>query len=218
MEIWANCESFAWEGNTNDRTSALVPASFNRLLSQQVAASAAGVDRIISFMMNGIYEDPQAEYLLGQPHWSAVAYRDYMSWLGGGRYWAVVEASLCGKYGPVTLEDPNDPLWTRFMSGRYEIPVPESDGSLEALLIRVLNCAKDGIVPPQKFALYGTDSNGHERLLKIVDTPYFPNTRHDAYVDCVLIERLSEYSDYKNIKVAFYNENATYVDRMIVNP
>ena len=218
IQLWANCESFAWEGNTNDRTSALVPASFNRLLSQQVAASAAGVERIISFMMNGIYENPQAEYLLGQPHWSGVAYEDYMAWLNSDRYWSVVEAALCGKYGAVALEDPNDQLWNKYDAGYNEISLPEYEGNLESLLIRTLNCRKDGILPPQKFALYGMDESGCSRLLKLVDAPYFPNNRHDAYVDCVVVEGLTEFCQYKNIRVVFYNENTTLIDRIIVNP
>ena len=218
IHLWANCETFAWEGNTNDRTSALVPAAFNRLLSQQVAASAAGVERIISFMINGIYEDPKAEYLLGQPHWSCVAYNDYMSWLDGSRYWSVVEAALCGKYGAVALEDPNDKFWNRYESGYNEIPLPKFEGKLESLLLRTLNCKKDNIVPPHKYALYGVDENGYSTLLKLVDAPYFANNRHDAYVDCVLIEGLANLDQYKNIKVAFYSENTTLIDRIIVNP
>ena len=55
IEMWANCETFTWENATNDRNSALIPASYPRLLSQQVAASNASVDRIISFMFPGIH-------------------------------------------------------------------------------------------------------------------------------------------------------------------
>ena len=39
IQMWANCESFAWEKATNDRMSALVPASFSRLLSQLAVAT-----------------------------------------------------------------------------------------------------------------------------------------------------------------------------------
>lgn len=62
IEMWANCETFTWEEGTNDRQSALIPAAYSRLLSQQVAASAAGVDRIISFMFGGIIENPASPY------------------------------------------------------------------------------------------------------------------------------------------------------------
>lgn len=65
IEMWANCETFTWEQGTNDRSSALIPAAYPRLLSQQVAASVAGVDRIISFMVCGIIESPTSTYQLG---------------------------------------------------------------------------------------------------------------------------------------------------------
>ena len=87
IQMWANCESFAWEKATNDRTSALVPASFSRLLSQLAVATEGGVDRIISFMMYGIYEDPASPYQIGQPFWSNKAHQDYMAWTNGDRYW-----------------------------------------------------------------------------------------------------------------------------------
>ncbi len=41
IALWANCETFTWENELNDRTSALIPAAYSRLLSQQAAASAA---------------------------------------------------------------------------------------------------------------------------------------------------------------------------------
>lgn len=65
IEMWANCETFTWEQGTNDRSSALIPAAYPRLLSQQVAASVAGVDRIISFMVCGIIESPTSTYQWG---------------------------------------------------------------------------------------------------------------------------------------------------------
>ena len=69
FEMWSNCETFTWEEGTNDRQSALIPAAYARLLSQQAAASAAGVDKIISFMFGGIIEDPKSQFQLGQPTW-----------------------------------------------------------------------------------------------------------------------------------------------------
>lgn len=80
IEMWANCETFTWEEGTNDRQSALIPAAYSRLLSQQVAASVGGVDRIISFMFGGIIEDPKSAYRLGQPVWSNNLYQNYMAW------------------------------------------------------------------------------------------------------------------------------------------
>lgn len=97
IEMWANCETFTWEEGTNDRTSALIPAAYPRLLSQQVAASAAGVDKIISFMFYGIIEDPESKYQLGQPVWSNKVYTDYMDWKNGKEYWKLMEAAFMEK-------------------------------------------------------------------------------------------------------------------------
>lgn len=99
IAFWANCETFTWEKATNDRTSALIPAAYQRLLSQQVAASVAGVECIISFMFCGIIEKPDSPFQLGQPYWSGIAYRNYMDWLNGGRYWRLLEASHRGTLG-----------------------------------------------------------------------------------------------------------------------
>jgi hypothetical protein len=83
IEMWANCETFAWEKGTNDRSSALIPAPYSRLLAQQAAATEGGAEKIISFMLCGIFEDPSSQYRLGQPHWSAQAWKDYMGWFNG---------------------------------------------------------------------------------------------------------------------------------------
>ena len=83
IQMWANCESFTWEKGTNDRSSALIPASYSRLLAQQVAATAGGAEKIISFVMCGMYETADSRYELGQPVWSAKAGSDYMDWLEG---------------------------------------------------------------------------------------------------------------------------------------
>ena len=149
IQMWANCESFAWEGNTNDRTSALVPASFHRFLSQMALASEGGVDRIVSFMMYGIYENPSSPFCLGQPHWSAQAWTDYMTWLHGDRYWKTVENAFLGRYGAVAQEDPSDVRWTHFSPGYSEMVVElPSSGMPESVFVRMLSCRKDGIVPP----------------------------------------------------------------------
>lgn len=195
VEMWANCESFAWEKGTNDRTSALIPASFSRLLSQQAAATVGGVDRIISFMMCGIYENPESPYQLGQPHWSGKAYDDYMSWLEGNSLWKHAEGSWLGKYGQPATEDPADTLWTVYEPGTHEVAIstPDTEGSL---LVRMLNCCKDGIAPPAKLFLFASEDGEEWSLTGIKDSPAFPNTNHDAFVDCVLFEGLVPDAQY----------------------
>ena len=219
IEMWANCESFAWEGNTNDRTSALVPASFSRFLSQQIAASAGGVDRIISFMFVGIYDDPSSKYRLGQPRLSAQAHSDYMSWLDGEKYWKVVENSLRGVYGPAASEDPGDVRWKIFPQGTSEVIVDVGqECALESVLVRMLNCFKDGILPPDKLFLFVSDDGINYKMIRIVDVPSPVNNRHDAYVDHILFDELGDLHDIKYIKVAFHSQNTTFMDELIINP
>lgn len=219
IQMWANCESFAWEGNTNDRTSALVPASFHRFLSQMALASEGGVDRIVSFMMYGIYENPSSPFCLGQPHWSAQAWTDYMTWLHGDRYWKTVENAFLGRYGAVAQEDPSDVRWTHFSPGYNEMVVElPSSGMPESVFVRMLSCRKDGIVPPGSVAVY-TSKDGTEYVLDaIVNVPQFPNDRHDAYVVSVLADCLDPDEKSRFLKIGFTSENRTAFDRVILNP
>lgn len=218
IQMWANCESFAWEGNTNDRTSALIPASFSRFLAQQVAASSAGADRIISFIFSGIYDDPASEFRLGQPHWSGVAHADYMSWLSGDRYWKAVENALCGRYGRAASEDVSDPGWKIYPAGTHEVVLDVSGRDIRSLMFRMLNSAKDGIVPPEKLYVYVSEDGSQYTMARIQESPCFPNDRHDAYVDCVLTEGLDAFGELKKIKVVFRSQNTTYMDDVIINP
>ena len=220
IEMWANCESFAWENATNDRTSALVPASFSRLLSQLAVATEGGVDRIISFMMYGIYEDPYSPYQIGQPHWSGKAYCDYMSWVNGDRYWKTVEKAFLGHYGQPAREIV-DSSWDIRPAGHqeiiFELPVGES---LESLLVRMLMCAKDGIETPDMLVLSYSTESGSFKLAQTKSCPVFKNTRHDAYVDHILFYDLGQVvpSDARFIKISYLSETRTAVDRLIVNP
>ena len=220
IEMWANCESFAWEKATNDRSSALVPASFSRLLSQLAVATEGGVDRIISFMMYGIYEDPSSNYQIGQPHWSNRAYEDYMAWRAGDKYWKTAEAAMLGFYGEPAREIV-DASWQMYGSGSQEIiyELPE-DCKVESLLVRMLMCQKDGISTPDMLALsYSLDGKEY-RLAQTKSCPVFPNTRHDAYVDCVLFDDLGTYVPESALclKVSYAAETKTAIDRLILNP
>lgn len=243
IQMWANCESFAWEKGTNDRSSALIPAPYGRFLSQQVAASAAGVDRIISFMMLGIYDDPSSPYRLGQPHWSGEAYEDYMGWLAGEREWELAEAAFRGSLcsgtawrvwnpadsgqGPSAIicdaeaaeEDPSDRRWASYSKGTHEI-VMDLDGQKEVqeVFVRMLNCRKDGIVPPEKLYLFSSNDGKAWSLVQIKDGPVFPNTNHDAFVDHVLFDGFPEDSALSHLKLVFTAGSKVCVDEIYVNP
>lgn len=215
IAMWANCESFAWEKGTNDRSSALVPAPFSRFLSQQIAATAGGAEKIISFVFCGLFEDPSSPYQLGQPHWSAKAYQDYMAWLGGDRYWKAAEASMAGRFGPAATEDVSDPRWKFYETGTHEMVVPVEDGKLQSVLVRMLNSHKDGIVPPSKIFLFTSRDGEKWSLAGIKDAPVCPNTRHDAFVDHILFDCLD--CDASYIKIAFTVEAKAAFDSVVIN-
>ena len=220
IQMWANCESFAWEKATNDRTSALVPASFSRLLSQLAVATEGGVDKIISFMMYGIYEDPASPYPIGQPYWSKKAHQDYMAWKTGDKYWKVAEKTFLGYYGQPARES-LDSSWDVRTPGYQEEVFELTDGqALESLLVRMLMCEKDDIRTPDMLVLsYSCDGKDY-RLAQTKSCPVFLNTRHDAYVDHVLFEELDVIipKEAKYIRVSYTSEFRTALDRLILNP
>jgi hypothetical protein len=217
IEMWANCETFAWEKGTNDRSSALIPAPYSRLLAQQAAATEGGAEKIISFMLCGIFEDPSSQYRLGQPHWSAQAWKDYMGWFNGEHYWKVAESSILGKLGPAATEDPGDSLWTQYKPGTHEIVIDlEGKKDVNEVLVRMLDCHKDGIIPPDKVFLFTSKDSQKWSLAGIEDTPACPNTNHDAFIDFVLFEGLQAEARY--LKVAFTADHKVYMDAPVVNP
>lgn len=243
IQMWANCESFTWEKGTNDRTSALIPASYGRLLSQQVAASSAGVDRIISFMMCGIYEDPSSPYHLGQPYWSAQAFQDYKGWLDGEREWQLAQAAFQGRLssgmrwvawtlldfgngcsvmirdGKTAHESPLDENWAPYQEGIHEIFVDLfGQKEVKEIFVRMLNCRKAGIVPPSKIYLYSSLDGQWWDLLQIRVCPVFPNTGHDAFVDHVLFDGFPEGFSPSHLKIVFEAEEKVCIDEIFINP
>ena len=220
IEMWANCESFAWEKATNDRTSALVPASFSRLLSQLAVATEGGVDRIISFMMYGIYEDPASPYQIAQPYWSHEAYQDYMAWRNGDQYWRAAEKAFLGYYGQPARESV-DSSWDMRGPGYQEVVCELAEVQhLESLLVRMLMCEKDGIQTPDMLTISYSNDGKEYRLVQTKSCPVFANTRHDAYVDHVLFDGLGKLvpADAKFIRVSYTSDCKTALDRLIINP
>ena len=208
IEMWANCETFAWDRATNDRTSALIPAPFPRLLSQMVAATDGGAERIISFIICGLFEKPGSQYQLGQPYWSVKAYEDYMAWLEGDQYWHKAQQYMWSACPAHTKEDPSDKGWIVCEEGPHEFEV-ELDKDCNYFDVRMLNCQKDGIVPPAKLFLFVSKDGREWSLHQIKDTPVWANTNHDAFVDYVSFENLP--SDAKYLKLSFTAEKKAYV-------
>lgn len=237
IEMWANCETFTWEEGTNDRSSALIPAAYPRLLSQQVAASAAQVDNIISFMICGIIENPESNYELGQPVWSGKVYNDYMNWKNRTEYWRLAEAALLEKLtnaatpemmtgqaglralldGKVAKEDSGDTRWVKFEKGYHEFVVDlQNKTRLSKAMLRMLNYNPEGIGMPSKVYLFTSIDGKVYDLAAIKDAPYFLNNKHDAWIDTILFDGLNE--DVRYVKVAFDTVCRMYVDEFFINP
>lgn len=236
IEMWANCETFTWENGTNDRTSALIPADYQRLLAQQVAASMAGADRIISFMFHGIIENPASSFRLGQPHGSNQAYGDYMAWKRGDEYWKLSEAAYAGRLengitpsaisdvaagvladGILAEEDDDDSRWMRFAPGYHEVVIDfaESD-KVSQVMLRFLNYHLHGIDLPDKVYLYISDDARTWSLAAIEDARSGGNNRHDPWCDAVLFSDMERNARY--LKLAFNADSMVYMDEIFVNP
>ena len=222
IEMWANCESFAWDRNTNDRSSALVPASYSRFLAQQVAATEGGAEKIISFIFCGLVEAPDADIALGEPVWSQEFYEDYMGWKAGDNYWKAAELGFRGELrcydAPESVkamasEDPSDEGWTVYGPGLHEITV-EVEGITSEVVVRMLNSQKDGIVPPEKICLYAGQGEDF-RLQQVKYTPQWPHTGHDTFVDIVLFE-LEDIED-AFIKIVFTTDHKVYLDKVFTD-
>lgn len=238
IELWANCETFTWEEGTNDRNSALVPASFNRLLAQQAAASDAGVDRIVSFMFYGIIEDPESKYQLGQPVESNMVHKQYMSWLSGDKYWKLSEKAFLGKLrnqctdaellnstfsgqdffdNNFAEEDCDDVRWHHLECGYHSIDIDlKASLPVNSLLVRSLNYKKQSIGLTGKVYLSVSDDAKNYHLVSVKEIVATKNNKHDAWIENLLFEELSESARY--VRLEFNSDKTVLVDEIVVNP
>ena len=202
IQMWANCETFAWEKGTNDRQSALIPAATPRLISQMAAATEGGAETIISFIICGLFEKPSSVYPWGQPYWSQKAYEDYMAWASGDAYWKNVEDYFVSHAGP--METTRDRRWMKFEAGTHEIEVDPVEAQLT---VAMLNYNEKGIVPPVKVELHGKSRKW--TLLQEQHVQRWENTNHDAFVDHVFFGEIP--SDVKKLKIVFTVEKESYI-------
>jgi hypothetical protein len=67
--LWANVESFTWQGPPNNASSPLVPAPWPRVLAQAAAARRAGIADLITFTLEGLYNfDGVGDFVWPAPH------------------------------------------------------------------------------------------------------------------------------------------------------
>ncbi len=81
--LWADVETFAWEGPPNKQTSRLIPAPFDRVRAQLEAVSPH-VDKILIYQCQGLMNKPGSRAFAGHPD-SGKLYDDYRAWLRSGR-------------------------------------------------------------------------------------------------------------------------------------
>lgn len=195
IELWANCELFTWENETNSRTSALVPASQARIVAQLQAASDAGVERIISFMVPGIMDDGGDNFALGQPGVSAIAAKEYDSWRGGNEKYLLLEKTMSSEIESSTFhegplfdglfgeEDPNDRAWVKIKPGKTDFKI--KTGNNTRIFLRFLDCHKRKIALPFQIAVYIPDADNNLRMVALAHPEHFPNDRHDTWIEGV---------------------------------
>lgn len=224
IEMWANCESFTWERGTNDRTSALIPAAPERFRAQLEAASEAGVERIVSFMMCGIFDMEASVYALGQPDLAVRAAKEYMVWDMFRRpLRAPAEGCLsvadCSESrlvdGVVADEDTGHKGWVTLPQGEYEMNLTLAEETNDVVLhLGALNYVPDGVHLPERVALYGS-TNGVEYQLLAVEQPYaWPNNRHDAWVKEIVMYGRGE--GVKHLRVVLTCPAKCYIDEVRV--
>lgn len=222
IEMWANCENFTWERGTNDRTSALIPAAPARFVAQLEAASDAGVDRIVSFMMCGIFEMENSPYPLGQPDLSVRAAREYLSWsrsLAPLRTSAGVGIAACTEPGLVdgvmADEDTAHKGWVRLPKGVSEVSLTlcESCDSVEVRL-GALNYVPKGVLLPKRIALYGSADGDNFTLLSEVSPDAWPNNRHDAWVEEIALK--GSHRGLRHLKLKITCPSECYLDEVVV--
>ncbi|MDD4124569.1 MAG: DUF4434 domain-containing protein [Eubacteriales bacterium] len=77
--LWADVETFAWEGKDNRREVPLIPAGMERL-EKQLEAVSPYVDRVLVFIFQGLFTNPESiaftGYEPGAKYWN-----EYVEWL-----------------------------------------------------------------------------------------------------------------------------------------
>lgn len=202
IEMWANCENFTWERGTNDRTSALIPAAPERFIAQLEAASEAGVERIVSFMMCGIFDAEGSAYALGQPDLAVRAAKEYEQWkrlrlptrVASQRCVPIAQCSEPRLIdGVLADEDTGHEGWIRLPKGEHEILVSLSEECEHiSLHLGALNYIHEGVCLPERIALYGSADGATYTLLGVEQPDAWSNNRHDAWVKELTISRQTE--------------------------
>jgi hypothetical protein len=213
-ELWANVESFAWEGGVaNVRDHALVPAAFPRLLRQLLDSRPA--DRVVSFIAQGLLQPPAAVGGIGHPSESSRLRRDYDEYRAGGGRWSDLARWRDGTFrndaenAPVACSvrprpsqhgetrltdgrparlDPLDPGWVRF----EDDVVLTVDLGRSAVVQRVgvgfLHSPPFGIGQPGRIDVQVSEDGVTYRSVADVTLESWPYDALDTWTDLLLAE------------------------------
>ncbi|MBR0109068.1 MAG: DUF4434 domain-containing protein [Bacteroidales bacterium] len=197
IELWANVESFTWDRGLNNWYSALIPAAFGRYLSQIVGVSDAGVDRIISFSIVGIFDKPGSTHPIGQPVLSNLAWQNYIDWLAGNRRWKLLE-SLLREGAP--SEDPSDNGWQHYDGTMETIIDLKKKTHIESVAALFLNYRPQDIIIPQSFEIL--ISNDGKRFTHLTTVAYegWPNNLHDCWSDIIMADGLDARTRFVKVR------------------
>ena len=77
--LWADVETFTWEGKDNVAETPLIPAEFSRL-EAQLAAVSPYVDNILVFIFEGLFSKPDSPTFTGYDK-AGQYYTEYVNWL-----------------------------------------------------------------------------------------------------------------------------------------
>ena len=214
IEFWVNVESFTWDRKPNNWFSTLIPAAFGRYLSQIVAASDAGADRIISFAVCGTIDKPGSAYPVGQPVLSNEAYENYMAWKGGDARWKLLEEFL--RDGKHALEDPSDPRWTRYKDGKFWMNVDlGKKQQISMVAAHFCDYRKAGITIPQSFEVLVSNDGKNYTPVKTVAYQGWPNNLLDCWTDVILVDGLDVKARYVRV-VAVASKGTVLCDGITV--
>lgn len=236
IAFWANVESFTWEKpETNSRQSALIPASFCRYLSQMTGVSQAGVERIISFAVFGIYDKPGSRFPMGQPMLAQAAYNDFLAWKKGDARWKLLEsiftsdvtalparavnplhASLCdGQFGQ---ESSRDAAWMAFPDGKMSVTLDlGTSRKVNSIAAKFLQYKKENISLPLEVTFRLSSDGKHFGRSKRVTVEPFKNDLHDCWTDIVRCACFTS-ARYVRVEATAPSGCVLLCDEILVNP
>lgn len=243
LAIWGNVETFTWAGKSNDRSSPLVPAAFPRVLSQMAAVSPS-VDETISFIVQGILDEPGSPMPLGEAVYSQKLAGAYEEFLAGRGRWPLLAASFTGNLlheavgkavsiatrpaanldggdltdGLLGAEDLACAEWLGFEKTDMEATIDLGGSTrIRTLAARFLQYAAAGILLPSRVD-FAISRNGRDFEPVASITPErWPHDRYDTWIDMAVARGLDVRGRYVRVQAVNAGQ-FLFVDELLVNP